>query len=189
MGRAGGLEILGSYIHLQLAAGTEWSLLAAGDLIKRCMLHWGLSSCLFLLHTSDRERKCFSFFLTSVLTLIKPIPDWSCESTSPSVFLNVMGNPSWDSQTPLYLCFLTGRLMLFPEPASGQSGRGTVKPAEMGSPDGKPRNTACLVTATAWKPCLSSKHLLHHVPVHSHTGTFITCSQQSWAKIRKNNFW
>lgn len=80
------------------------------------MLHWGLSSCLFLLHTSDRERKCFSFFLTSVLTLIKPMPDWSCESTSPSVFLNVMRNPSWDSQTPLSLCFLTGRLMLFPEP-------------------------------------------------------------------------
>lgn len=35
----------------------------------------------------------------------------------------------------------------------------------------------------------SSKHLLPHVPVHSHTGTFITCRQQSWAKIRKNNFW
>lgn len=34
----------------------------------------------------------------------------------------------------------------------------------------------------------SSMHLLPHVPVHFHTGTLITCRQQSRAKIRKNNF-
>lgn len=39
-----------------------------------------------LLHTFDTEHKCFSFFLTSILIPIKPVPDWSCESTSPSVF-------------------------------------------------------------------------------------------------------